>query len=89
MDASYDAGLAQIVPIVMNAPITAAHLPLTDAQAERLRALVGELSPAQLLWVSGYLAARAQHGGDVPATPAATAAGALTVLYGATSARWR
>ena len=85
MDASYDAGLAQIVPIVMNVPITAAHLPLTDAQAERLRALVGELSPAQLLWVSGYLAAHAQQGGDAPVTPAATAAGALTVLYGSQS----
>jgi sulfite reductase (NADPH) flavoprotein alpha-component len=69
----------------MNAPITAAHTPLTDAQAERLQALVGELSPAQLLWLSGYLAACAQQAGDAPAPPVATAAGALTVLYGSQS----
>lgn len=69
----------------MNAPITAAHTPLTDAQAERLQALVGELSPAQLLWLSGYLAACAQQAGDAPAPPVATAAGGLTVLYGSQS----
>lgn len=69
----------------MNAPISATNTPLTDAQAERLQALVGELTPAQLLWLSGYLAARAQFGGDAPALPVATAAGTLTVLYGSQS----
>ena len=72
------------VPIAMNAPVTALNTPLSPTQAERLDALVRELGAAQLQWLSGYLAARAelQHGGDVPATPPATAAGALTVLYG-------
>lgn len=69
----------------MNAPISATNTPLTDAQAERLQALVGELTPAQLLWLSGYLAARAQFGGDAPAPSATTAAGTLTVLYGSQS----
>ena len=69
----------------MNAPITAATTPLTDAQAERLQALAGELTPAQLLWLSGYLAARAQFGGEAPIAPAASAAGTLTVLYGSQS----
>jgi sulfite reductase (NADPH) flavoprotein alpha-component len=69
----------------MNAPITATNTPLTDAQAERLQALVAELAPAQLLWLSGYLAARAQFGGEMPVAPAAAAAGALTVLYGSQS----
>ncbi len=69
----------------MNAPITAATTPLTDAQADRLQALVGELTPTQLLWLSGYLAARAQLGDETPAVPAASAAGTLTVLYGSQS----
>ncbi|MGE0809017.1 MAG: assimilatory sulfite reductase (NADPH) flavoprotein subunit [Immundisolibacter sp.] len=69
----------------MNAPITAATTPLTDAQAERLQALVAELSSAQLLWLSGYLAARAQFGGEGPIARAASAASTLTVLYGSQS----
>jgi sulfite reductase (NADPH) flavoprotein alpha-component len=69
----------------MNAPITAATTPLTDAQAERLEALVGELTSAQLLWLSGYLAARAQFGAAQAVPPVAAAAGTLTVLYGSQS----
>ena len=69
----------------MNAPITAATTPLTDAQAERLQTLVGELTPTQLLWLSGYLAARAQFGGEGPIARAASAASTLTVLYGSQS----
>ncbi len=69
----------------MNAPITATTTPLTEAQAERLQALVGELTPAQLLWLAGYLAARAQFGGEAPVAPPASAAGTLTVLFGSQS----
>ena len=69
----------------MNAPITATTTLLTDAQAARLEALVGELTSAQLLWLSGYLAARAQFGAQAPAAPTASAAGTLTVLYGSQS----
>ena len=69
----------------MNAPITAATTPLTDAQAERLQTLVGELTPTQLLWLSGYLAARAQFGGEGPIARAASGASTLTVLYGSQS----
>ena len=71
----------------MNAPITAATTPLTDAQAERLQALVAELTPTQMTWLSGFLAAQAQLTGAGAAMPAAaaTSAGALTVLYGSQS----
>jgi sulfite reductase (NADPH) flavoprotein alpha-component len=87
MHAFYNDQLFTLQPAFMNAPITSATTPLTDAQAERLQALVAELTPTQMAWLSGYLAARAQLGGDAAAMPAAAAtpAGALTVLYGSQS----
>lgn len=72
----------------MNAPITAMNTPLSPAQAERLDALVRELTPAQLHWLSGYLSARAELGvGPPPATLAAAGQqqAGLTVLYGSQS----
>ena len=75
------------VPIAMNAPVTALNTPLSPAQAERLDALVRELGAAQLQWLSGYLAARAELGGGPAAALAAPAQSqtSLTVLHGSQS----
>ncbi len=61
------------------------YLPLSDEQNERVLAAVEGLSPAQLTWVSGYLAgmAGAATAADTaPAAPATAAGRALTILYG-------
>lgn len=75
------------VPIAMNAPVTTLNTPLSPAQAERLDALVRELAPAQLQWLSGYLAARAELGASPPAALAAStqSQASLTVLHGSQS----
>ncbi|HEY0674673.1 MAG TPA: assimilatory sulfite reductase (NADPH) flavoprotein subunit [Immundisolibacter sp.] len=71
----------------MNAPVSTLNTPLSPAQAERLDALVRDLGPAQLHWLSGYLAARAELGGGPPAAWAAPtqAQAGLTVLHGSQS----
>ena len=71
----------------MNAPVTTLNTPLSPAQAERLDALVRELGQAQLQWLSGYLAARAELGGGPPAALAAPSQSqaSLTVLHGSQS----
>ena len=71
----------------MNAPVSTLNTPLSPAQAEHLDALVRQLGPAQLQWLSGYLAARAELGGSPPAAVAAPtqAQAGLTVLHGSQS----
>lgn len=59
--------------------------PLSEQQVAQLQGLVSQLNPIQQAWVSGYLAASAQLGGqNISAAPAAVAAPAatLTVLFG-------
>ena len=61
------------------------YLPLSDEQNERVLQAVDGLSPAQLTWVSGYLAGMAgaaNAAGTAPAAPAADTGLALTILYG-------
>ncbi|TAA47092.1 MULTISPECIES: assimilatory sulfite reductase (NADPH) flavoprotein subunit [Corallincola] len=64
---------------------------LSTEQQQRLQQAVGDFNPAQLTWVSGYLAGLANAGG-VQATAgtavtadAPAAGGALTILYGTQS----
>lgn len=61
--------------------------PLSEAQVTRLREAVADLSPSQLAWVSGYLAALSQNPQSATADSAAPVAPArsqqsLTILYG-------
>ncbi len=71
----------------MNAPVSTLNTPLSPDQAARLDALVRELGQAQLQWLSGYLAARAELGAGPPATTAAPSQSqaSLTVLHGSQS----
>ena len=60
-------------------------LPLDNEQTERLNRAVAGLSPAELQWVSGYVAGLAAGGGSAQAAgvaPASSPAEALTILYG-------
>ena len=71
----------------MNAPVTTLNTPLSPDQAARLDALVRELGQAQLQWLSGYLAARAELGAGAPAATVAPSQSqaSLTVLHGSQS----
>lgn len=71
----------------MNAPVSTLNTPLSPDQAARLDALVRELGQAQLQWLSGYLAARAELGAGAPAATAAPSQSraSLTVLHGSQS----
>ncbi|KFK93457.1 MULTISPECIES: NADPH-dependent assimilatory sulfite reductase flavoprotein subunit [unclassified Serratia (in: enterobacteria)] len=59
-------------------------LPLTPEQLARLQATIGEYSPTQLAWLSGYFwgMVNQQPGAvaTVPAVPAAAAASSITVI---------
>ena len=44
--------------------LNAAASPLSQEQVQKLQGLVAELNPIQQAWVSGYLAANANAGGD-------------------------
>ncbi|WP_417345353.1 assimilatory sulfite reductase (NADPH) flavoprotein subunit [Ferrimonas sp.] len=54
---------------------------LEPAKLSQLQQLTSDLSPLQLAWVSGYLAASANLAGGQP-QPVAPAASSLTILYG-------
>lgn len=60
--------------------------PFDEQQLASLKASIGTLSPAQSLWLSGYLAGQLASAGELPggATVSANASAgeALTVLYG-------
>lgn len=57
--------------------------PLSEQQVQQLQGLISQLNPIQQAWVSGYLAASAQHAGQAIAGAAPVVASAsLTVLYG-------
>ncbi|MEM7521976.1 MAG: flavodoxin domain-containing protein [Pseudomonadota bacterium] len=57
--------------------------PLSPEQAQLFGQLLGEISPVQQAWISGYLAATSQSAAFAAPTPAPTAERApLTILYG-------
>jgi sulfite reductase (NADPH) flavoprotein alpha-component len=68
-------------------------LPLDNEQTNRLHEAVAGLSPAQLQWVSGYVAGLAAAGTPAAAVPATVAAAdtgnTLTVLYGSQTGNGR
>ncbi|VTP60472.1 Sulfite reductase [NADPH] flavoprotein alpha-component [Serratia rubidaea] len=70
-------------------------LPLTPEQLSNLQAAIGDYSPTQLAWLSGYFWGMVnQQPGAValPAAPAAAAAPSITIISAsqtATPAAWR
>lgn len=61
--------------------------PLSAPQVDKLKQLTAELSPLQLAWVSGYLAASAQ--GQEGAPPQSQSGQTLTILYGSQTGNGR
>ena len=57
-------------------------LPLTPEQLARLQGAIGEFSPTQMAWLSGYFwgMVNQQPGATVPAAPAAPAASSITLI---------
>jgi sulfite reductase (NADPH) flavoprotein alpha-component len=70
--------------------LSALASPLSQGQIDKLKQLTSELSSVQLAWVSGYLAASANHGqSGVETTAETSTAPTVTILYGSQTGNGR